>query len=89
MENRNYRDNDTYKDKTIQCCDCGKDFVFTAGERAFFASKRPPLSEPRRCKPCRDFRRRTINPGMGLGDAVTRCQTSYDTADTTHQGVRE
>ena len=28
-----------YKDETIKCVDCGQEFVFTAGEQAFYASK--------------------------------------------------
>ena len=25
-----------FKDKTITCCDCHQDFVFTAGEQEFY-----------------------------------------------------
>ena len=71
--------NSHFKDKIIRCVDCGNDFVFTAGEQAFFNGKRPPLSEPKRCKACRDFRRRTINPGVPWSDAVARANTAYDT----------
>ena len=49
-----------FKDKTLKCCDCGESFGFSAGEQAFFYSKQ--LSEPRRCKPCRELRKRTILP---------------------------
>jgi len=49
-----------FEDKTLKCVDCGQSFIFTAGEQAFFNSKRPPLSEPKRCQACRDLRRRTI-----------------------------
>ncbi len=28
-----------YEDKTLRCKDCGKEFVFTAGEQEFYASK--------------------------------------------------
>jgi hypothetical protein len=44
------------KDKTISCVDCRADFVFTAGEQKHFKEK--SLYEPKRCKPCRDARRR-------------------------------
>lgn len=54
--------NNHYQDKTICCVDCGKDFVFSSGEQAFFNSKNPPLAEPKRCKACRDYRRGTIHP---------------------------
>ena len=29
----------SFADKTLQCADCGADFVFTAEEQEFFASK--------------------------------------------------
>ena len=44
-----------FQDKFIKCCDCGDEFVFTPGEQAYFTSL--SLSEPKRCKPCRDYRR--------------------------------
>lgn len=45
-----------YEDKTLACKDCGEDFVFTAGEQEFYAS-RGFENEPQRCKPCRDNRK--------------------------------
>ena len=45
-----------YKDKTLVCKDCGKEFVFTAGEQEFFAEK-GFTNEPQRCKECRDARK--------------------------------
>lgn len=41
-----------YEDKTLVCKDCGQEFVFTAGEREFYAS-RGFENEPQRCKTCR------------------------------------
>ena len=41
-----------YKDKTLTCRDCNQEFVWTAGEQEFYASKgfeRPPA----RCSICR------------------------------------
>jgi hypothetical protein len=49
-----------FQDKVIHCCDCGQSFVFTAGEQAYFQSKL--LSKPKRCKPCRELRKRTLIP---------------------------
>ncbi len=43
-------------DKTIICKDCGKEFVFTAGEQEFYAEKgfdKPPV----RCRSCRNRKR--------------------------------
>lgn len=39
-------------DKTIICKDCGKEFVFTEGEQAFYAEK-GFTNEPVRCPECR------------------------------------
>lgn len=39
-------------DKTLVCKDCGKDFVFTAGEQEFYKEK-GFTNEPTRCKDCR------------------------------------
>lgn len=42
-----------FSDKTIVCCDCGKEFTFTAGEQEFYQLK-GLKNEPKRCKECRD-----------------------------------
>lgn len=47
-----------YKDKIIKCADCGEEFVFTAGEQAFYAEK-GFNNEPKRCKACRDKRKQS------------------------------
>ncbi len=41
-----------YEDKTLTCKACGKQFVFSANEQAFFAEK-GFQQEPTRCKECR------------------------------------
>jgi hypothetical protein len=43
------------EDKTLNCCDCHRDFVFRAKDQEFFA--RMNFSDPRRCKPCRDIKK--------------------------------
>ena len=45
-----------YEDKTLVCKECGKEFVFTAGEQEFYA-ERGFQNEPQRCKSCRDARK--------------------------------
>ena len=50
-------------DETLICVDCGKAFDFTAGEQEYFASK--GLSTPKRCKPCRQLRRKTLVKDTG------------------------
>ena len=44
-------------DKTLTCRDCGKTFVFTAGEQDFYQS-RGLQHEPTRCPECRTAKRR-------------------------------
>ena len=39
------------QNRTIVCCDCGQQFVFSSGEARFHKSK--GFTPPRRCKPCR------------------------------------
>jgi len=46
-----------FEDKDLKCRECGIDFVFTAGEQAFFAEK-GLMNEPQRCPECRAARRR-------------------------------
>jgi len=43
-------------DRQITCVDCGEEFLFTAGEQAFYAAK-GLANAPTRCKRCRDLRR--------------------------------
>jgi CxxC-x17-CxxC domain-containing protein len=52
-----------YQDKTLSCKDCGSDFVFTANEQEFFASK-GFTNEPGRCPACRAAKK-AQNPGRG------------------------
>ena len=41
-----------FQDKELKCVDCGKDFVFTAGEQLFFHDKQFH-NDPKRCKACK------------------------------------
>ena len=45
----------TYTDKVLRCADCSQDFVFSASEQEFYASR--DFSEPRRCAACRALRK--------------------------------
>ena len=42
----------TFKDKSIQCSDCGATFTFSAEDQEFFQSK-GYINEPKRCPSCR------------------------------------
>ena len=45
-------------DKQLTCLDCGRGFTFASGEQRYFWAK--GLSEPKRCKPCRMLRKRSL-----------------------------
>lgn len=48
------------EDKSLVCVDCGKEFIFTAGEQEFY--KQMGFSnEPKRCKECRGKRKTERN----------------------------
>src|SRR5947199_9200667 len=46
----------SFVDRTLTCRDCGREFLFTAGEEDFYQS-RGLQNEPRRCPECRAARR--------------------------------
>ena len=49
------------EDKIIICQDCGQEFIFTEGEQKFYAEKN--LITPKRCKACRDARKKLLIQG--------------------------
>lgn len=49
-----------YKDITLKCKDCGAEFVFSAGEQAFYAEK-GFTNQPVRCPECRKARKQQRN----------------------------
>lgn len=48
-----------FEDKTLKCKECGKDFVWAAGEQEFFAQK-GFSNKPTRCKDCRKVNRAKV-----------------------------
>ena len=52
-------------DRNITCRDCGQEFVFTAGEQAFYQER--GFSEPQRCPSCRAARKAARGDGGGGG----------------------
>jgi len=50
----------SFSDRSLSCRDCGVEFVFSAGEQAFFAEK-SLTNQPQRCPQCRANRRRERN----------------------------
>ena len=63
-----------YGDKVVTCADCSQDFVFTASEQEFYASR--GFTEPRRSPSCRASRKAargdtgggSYGGGTGFGD---------------------
>ena len=45
-----------FKDKTLECSDCGNEFTFSAEEQELFES-RGYTNEPKRCADCRQARK--------------------------------
>ena len=45
-----------FQDETLVCKECGNEFVFTAGEQAFYKEK-GFQNKPKSCKACRDARK--------------------------------
>lgn len=43
--------NTAHTDKRLTCKDCGRDFVFTAGEQKYYAERL--FTDPKRCPECR------------------------------------
>jgi CxxC-x17-CxxC domain-containing protein len=56
----------SFTDKTLACMDCGAEFVFTAGEQEFHAS-RGFSNEPKRCPDCRRAKKASRGDDGGGG----------------------
>ena len=59
-------DRTEFIDKQLTCLDCGRGFTFTPGEQLYFWAK--GLSEPKRCKPCRMLRKRSLVSITNIGE---------------------
>lgn len=55
-----------FSDRTLTCIDCGAEFVFTADDQEFHAS-RGFANEPKRCPDCRRARKSARGDSMGGG----------------------
>jgi len=49
-----------FEDEQLICVDCGNTFIWTRGERYYYASK--GLAPPKRCPQCRLKRKLTLLP---------------------------
>ena len=62
-----------YEDKTLICQECGKEFIWTAGEQQFYAEK-GFTNEPKRCSECREKRKSHFPEERQMFDAIcTNC----------------
>ena len=68
-QNKHRGDTHYVRRKTLVCKDCGKEFVWTAGEQEFYAS-RGFENQPQRCKPCRDARKNATRGERQMFDAT-------------------
>jgi CxxC-x17-CxxC domain-containing protein len=55
-----------FKDKTLECSDCGNEFTFSAEEQELFQS-RGYTNEPKRCPECRQTRKQERYGNSGYG----------------------
>ena len=53
-----------FQDETLTCRDCGRQFVFTAGEQEFYQS-RGLMNKPGRCPECRSARKQSRGDSGG------------------------
>ena len=61
-----------FQDETLTCRDCGRQFVFTAGEQEFYRER--GMSEPKRCETCREARKPNRDGGNGAKDGGGRVE---------------
>jgi hypothetical protein len=47
-----------YIAQEIVCCNCGAEFIWTAGQQAFYQGRN--LSKPKRCRDCAQARKREL-----------------------------
>jgi ubiquinone/menaquinone biosynthesis C-methylase UbiE len=66
-------------DRTIQCIDCGRTFVWSYGEQRYY--KEHGLTAPKRCPTCRAHKRQAQEPGMrGFSGLPTELAVASPTA---------
>lgn len=58
-----------FEDKVLVCRDCGKEFVFTAGEQEFYAAQ-GFQNQPLSCKDCRNARKKASRVPREMHETV-------------------
>lgn len=56
----------SFQDRTLRCRECGSEFMWTAGEQEFYASKNL-MNAPSRCSSCRAAARAARQSGLATG----------------------
>lgn len=75
--------NQAYADINTQCVECGRDFLLTAGEQAFYAGKGFEL--PKRCKECRAKRKQVREHELALIQEEKRKQENAQSEEELKQ----
>lgn len=72
------------EDRTLVCTDCQSEYVFSKGEQDFYAEK-GLTSEPKRCKTCRDARKK--KKPRRKDDGIYR-SPAFEGSAPSHQKIR-
>lgn len=73
---------ENFTDKSLNCVECGGEFVFTKNEQAFYA-ERGFTNEPKRCKNCRDKRKTSSRDGGAGGRERSMVSVTCDSCGVT------
>jgi CxxC-x17-CxxC domain-containing protein len=66
----------TYVDRTLNCVDCGAEFIHSAEDQEYYTQK-GFVSEPKRCPSCRAARRSMRADGEGTSRGGARGPREY------------
>jgi CxxC-x17-CxxC domain-containing protein len=75
----------TYEDRNLTCVECGSEFVFSADDQEFHASR--GYQDPKRCPSCRQARRSGGGGGYGGGGGGYSSTTMYEAVCANCGGV--
>jgi CxxC-x17-CxxC domain-containing protein len=73
-----------YTDRSLTCVQCGTEFVFSADDQSFHASR--GYQDPKRCPRCRAERRAMSNNGYDQPSYVERPRRELHTATCSQCG---
>jgi CxxC-x17-CxxC domain-containing protein len=76
-----------YTDRSLTCVQCGTDFVFSADDQEFHASR--GYQDPKRCPSCRAQRRAQNNSGGGGYSSSSYSTDGYSSGGYSERPRRE